>query len=314
MDGNVKDTPPTVFVPGRRDRRRWEALGGRADRAPAASSTPARSRPGPSSTGGSAAAEARRRWPRSVPAEGLRLAGQRCRPATADAGRPSARFEIGRRGRLREGPGVLLGAWVKLPEAGMTGAVVARMDDRDGYRGWDLWLEKEPRRDPHRPQVARRRAQGRRATPRSRRTLDPRAGHLRRLGQGRRGEDLYQRRAAGDRRRGRHPARTRSAPTVPLKVGQRHTGARLDGRGDPRTCGSTTGALPPTRSTGSPGPTGPRAWSRTPAGQAAERRARRGLRLVAAVDRSGRQGARAPSWRRSRRRRRRSRRGARSRT
>ncbi|HMO85368.1 MAG TPA: LamG domain-containing protein, partial [Lacipirellulaceae bacterium] len=32
-------------------------------------------------------------------------------------------------------------AWVKLPGNDSTGAIVARMDDQDGYRGWDLWVE-----------------------------------------------------------------------------------------------------------------------------------------------------------------------------
>ena len=32
---------------------------------------------------------------------------------------------------------------MKLPKANLTGALMARMDDRKGsYRGWDLWLER----------------------------------------------------------------------------------------------------------------------------------------------------------------------------
>ena len=31
--------------------------------------------------------------------------------------------------------------WIKLPEDNMTGAAVARMDDRNGYRGWDLYID-----------------------------------------------------------------------------------------------------------------------------------------------------------------------------
>ena len=33
------------------------------------------------------------------------------------------------------------GAWVKLPRADLIGSVLARMDDRNNYRGWDLWVE-----------------------------------------------------------------------------------------------------------------------------------------------------------------------------
>ena len=32
-------------------------------------------------------------------------------------------------------------AWVKLTPNDTTGAIVARMDERDKYRGWDLWIE-----------------------------------------------------------------------------------------------------------------------------------------------------------------------------
>jgi hypothetical protein len=33
------------------------------------------------------------------------------------------------------------GAWVKLPNNNATGAIVARMDEPNGFRGWDLWSE-----------------------------------------------------------------------------------------------------------------------------------------------------------------------------
>ena len=34
-----------------------------------------------------------------------------------------------------------IGIWVKLGRRKQTGAIVARMDDKADYRGWDLWLE-----------------------------------------------------------------------------------------------------------------------------------------------------------------------------
>src|SRR5262249_2800393 len=34
------------------------------------------------------------------------------------------------------------GAWVKLPKANLGGALLARMDDGNNYRGWDLWVER----------------------------------------------------------------------------------------------------------------------------------------------------------------------------
>jgi len=33
------------------------------------------------------------------------------------------------------------GAWVKLPSESASGALFARMDDQNGFRGWDLWVE-----------------------------------------------------------------------------------------------------------------------------------------------------------------------------
>lgn len=33
------------------------------------------------------------------------------------------------------------GAWVRLPSASINGAIVARMDDQNEFRGWDLWVE-----------------------------------------------------------------------------------------------------------------------------------------------------------------------------
>ena len=33
------------------------------------------------------------------------------------------------------------GAWIKIPKPGLFGSVMARMDDRSNYRGWDMWLE-----------------------------------------------------------------------------------------------------------------------------------------------------------------------------
>jgi hypothetical protein len=44
-------------------------------------------------------------------------------------------------GDFEKNQGFSCGAWVKLPKGGMTGAVVARMDDKAGHRGWDLWIE-----------------------------------------------------------------------------------------------------------------------------------------------------------------------------
>ena len=87
----------------------------------------------------------------------------------------------------------------KLPSAAPTGAIVARMDDKQRlHRGWDLWIESDrvgthiinewP--DDALKVVGQTQLQAGQ--------VEPRVRHLRRLGQGGRGEDLRRRRAAAD--------------------------------------------------------------------------------------------------------------------
>ncbi len=204
MDGNVKDTPPTVFVPTTVDRRRWEAPG----------------RPRPSQIRDDLAAREKSarpdfdRWladaaakpdelAASAPAEGLRLG------TSARAGPvawPITRFESAEAGDFEKDRAFSYGAWVKLPTQKTTGAVMARMENSRRASRLGPLARGQPRRHAHPQPLAGRRAQGRhpRRGPAGR--LDPRAGHLRRLGQGRRGEDLHRRPAPGDRGRRQRPA------------------------------------------------------------------------------------------------------------
>ncbi len=39
--------------------------------------------------------------------------------------------------------GFSVGTWVKIPKRGMTGALAARMDNANAFRGWDLWMEND---------------------------------------------------------------------------------------------------------------------------------------------------------------------------
>jgi hypothetical protein len=134
MDGNVKDTPPTVFVPRPKDRHRWESLpaelagvrGGRKERKQSARPDFAKWL---AATDPNALAA-------SVPANGLRLAAN-----PGAGGWPEARFEAADSGDFEKDQAFSFGAWVKLPKPGMTGSAIARMDNTHNYRGWDLWLE-----------------------------------------------------------------------------------------------------------------------------------------------------------------------------
>jgi hypothetical protein len=169
MDGNVKDTPPITFVPSPADRDRWAALDG--DLAGVRKQIDARqneARPDfdawlPTAASSSLAA--------AIPGEGLRVhaplsegdddevqltvdgqartvgltGGASWEPghvaAQALRTQPGSLLEVAGAGDFEKDQAFSYGAWIKLPQAGMTGALVARMDDQHDYRGWDLWLE-----------------------------------------------------------------------------------------------------------------------------------------------------------------------------
>jgi hypothetical protein len=53
-----------------------------------------------------------------------------------------AGIQVADAGDFEKNQGFSYGAWVKLTKKEPTGAVFARMDDQHGYRGWDLWIQK----------------------------------------------------------------------------------------------------------------------------------------------------------------------------
>ena len=122
--------------------------------------------------------------------------------------------------------------WVKLGRRNQTGAIVARMDNKADYRGWDLWLEgdkvgthivnKWP--DDALKVVCADAAQAER--------VDARLRDLRRLEKSQRREGLLQRQAAARERRGRqterHDSHDRSVQDRPAE--HRSEAAIHDGR------------------------------------------------------------------------------------
>ncbi|MCU0781783.1 MAG: DUF1549 domain-containing protein, partial [Akkermansiaceae bacterium] len=162
MDGNKAEHPPNIFVPAAADRARWDALSGELATL-------------------NAALEARRKearpdfeqWLASTPspqssqlAEGLALHLPLTEPegpirGTAD-GQPlewaaafqrregpqgkailanSARLDLGDLAGFGRGDQVSIGLSLYV-EGAPNGAVLARMDPAQAFRGWDLWLEK----------------------------------------------------------------------------------------------------------------------------------------------------------------------------
>jgi hypothetical protein len=168
MDGNIKDTPPVMPVPLPNDRERWDAIKGEL----AAAKTQAESRK-------QAARADFDRWMAdtnankvsiSVPNEGLKFHlplsegqgkevqatfdGQPLKlTATGEPGwepgqtaakafqrKAGSTFEIPQAGDFEKDQAFTAAAWVKLtPGAG--GAILARMDESKDFRGWDLWVE-----------------------------------------------------------------------------------------------------------------------------------------------------------------------------
>jgi hypothetical protein len=169
MDGNISNTPPTIFVPQRGDSGRWQTL--TKELAEARAAQTARK---------AAARKEFNAWVASakpdaaagvVPTDGLKLHARLSEgkgswvdlsvdgriktvslgsqaawapghvAAQAYKARPQSGLEIAEVGDYDKGQAFSYGAWVKLPRDGLVGSVLARMDDQHGYRGWDLWIE-----------------------------------------------------------------------------------------------------------------------------------------------------------------------------
>ncbi|HEX8199765.1 MAG TPA: DUF1553 domain-containing protein [Isosphaeraceae bacterium] len=170
MDGNVKDTPPITFVPNAVDRDRWGRLDG--ELAGVKQKIDARKRDARPDFDAWLANVASSTAPvATVPTEGLRLhaplsegdgttldltvdgksravvlpEGLAWQPghvaAQALKTQPKAVVEVADAGDFEKDQGFSYGAWIQLPKADATGAVVARMDDQHEHRGWDLWIE-----------------------------------------------------------------------------------------------------------------------------------------------------------------------------
>ena len=172
MDGNVKDTPPVMFVAGTpEDRRRWKTIDGQI--ADLKKQLDARKQTARADFEKWAAGPAKQLLSAKVPGDGLRFyaslsEGQgRSVGITVDAkprtlalatdaawspGEVSAKafmaqdktpLEIAEAGDIDSQQAFSYGGWVKLSGAVGGGAVMARMDDGNAFRGWDMWLEND---------------------------------------------------------------------------------------------------------------------------------------------------------------------------
>ncbi len=167
-DGNVKDSTPSLVMPSVADKPRWTAL-------PAEIASATKLRDGRKVEAhkefdqwlASAKPES---LDNDVPHEGLvvhlplnegtgsEVTGT-CVPQTAiKATGPitwtpkgklgpapvmnrNATFELGALGDYEKNQAFSYGAWINAGKAGISGGIIARMDENNAYRGWDLWQQ-----------------------------------------------------------------------------------------------------------------------------------------------------------------------------
>jgi hypothetical protein len=169
MDGNIKDTPPVIPVPRPEDRPRWEAI--TKELANVRKQAEARKQAaraefdkwlGTAKTGQITA---------GVPSDKLQfhallneggkdtvtalVNGQlrslrSAKPLAWQPGHVAAQafasqigvpLEVEDAGDFEKNQGFSYGTWVKLTKRAQFGSLLARMDDKHDYRGWDIWLE-----------------------------------------------------------------------------------------------------------------------------------------------------------------------------
>jgi hypothetical protein len=168
MDGNIKDTPPTIVVPRLDDRARWDRLSkelAEVDQKVAAHKQSAHAEfekwlaaARPEAVRGLVPAGALRLYAGLSENTGdlvsVTLDGQPRQVLVSgdvawDAGhvgaksfrkQPGTALEVADAGDFENNQGFSFGAWVKLPKSTF-GSALARMDNQHDYRGWDLWVE-----------------------------------------------------------------------------------------------------------------------------------------------------------------------------
>ena len=143
MDGNIKDTPPVVFVPLPSDRQRWEAL--QSQLAALDRQIEARAEAARPEFEGWLQSQNRDSLASLMPRRELKLdLGLTPRidpPAVQAQDLVPTLFESAEAGDFERSNAFSVAAWIYLPGPERSGAVIARMDEASAFRGWDLWLE-----------------------------------------------------------------------------------------------------------------------------------------------------------------------------
>ena len=167
-DGNVKDSTPSLVIPSEGDRPRWKALP--SEIADATKKRDQRKGGAKKDFDQWLASAKPESLDKDLPSKGLVVslplnegAGSEvtgtCVPDTAiKATGPivwspggklgpapvmnlKSTFELGSLGDYEKNQAFSYGAWIKAGKNGVTGGIIARMDENNGYRGWDLWQQ-----------------------------------------------------------------------------------------------------------------------------------------------------------------------------
>ena len=137
MDGNVQDTPPTVVVPLRPDRPRWLEL-----------TNDLRLTREQLSARREAVRPAFLEWLKTaepktldadVPTKGLQLRARLDERNVKATTTPT--LEVAGAGDFDTNQAFSYGCWIKPGKDNIYGALLARMDDGHGHRGWDLFVD-----------------------------------------------------------------------------------------------------------------------------------------------------------------------------
>ncbi len=172
MDGNISNTPPVIFVPKAEDRPRYDALAKKRDTLKTQIDT--RTKEARKEFDAWLVSAKADQVAALIPTDSLKLhAGLKEGQGKsvivsvdgeerainvndgydwiAGKGTPKAftikpagsSIAIDDVGDFEKDQGFSIGAWVKIPRRGITGAIAARMDNTNKYRGWDFWIEQD---------------------------------------------------------------------------------------------------------------------------------------------------------------------------
>ncbi len=172
MDGNISNTPPTIFVPRNEDRPRYDVLA--KEIAGLKEQIDARKKNARKDFDTWLTAAKSDQVAKLVPTEGLTLhaklnEGQgktvnfvvdgaartlnvgdgydwvagKGTPKTFTIKPAGSAIAFNDVGAFEKEQGFSIGAWVKIPRRGITGAIASRMDNTNKFRGWDFWLEQD---------------------------------------------------------------------------------------------------------------------------------------------------------------------------